>query len=77
MRRVSLIGNEQAKLSATYLNGVAVAVVAIGGIAPWITLLAQESGPGVGRLALISVVCFSLSGALHYTARALLRRLRE
>ena len=55
---MSLIGNEQAKLSATYLNGVAFAVAAVGGIAPWVTLVAQDSGPGAGRLGLIGVVCF-------------------
>jgi hypothetical protein len=74
---MSLVGNEQAKLSATYLNGVAIAVAAGGGIAPWVTLVAQDSGPGAGRLSLIGVVCFSLSGVLHYAARALLTKLRE
>ena len=43
---MSLVGNEQAKLSATYLNGVAIAVAAVGGIAPWVTLVAQDPVPG-------------------------------
>ena len=74
---MSLVRNEQAKLSATYLNGVAIAVVAGGGIAPWIALLVQDSGPGLAKAALISAICFSLSGALHYLARTLLTKLTE
>jgi hypothetical protein len=74
---MSLVRNEQAKLSATYLNGIALAVAAVGGIAPWITLLALDSGTGVARLAVISVICFSLSGGLHYVARKILTKLRE
>jgi hypothetical protein len=36
---MSLIRNEQAKLSATYLNGIAIALAAVGGIATWVSYL--------------------------------------
>ena len=44
---MSLIENEQAKLSATYLNGIGIALAAVGGIAPWVTFLLQSSTSGV------------------------------
>jgi hypothetical protein len=36
---LSLIQNEQAKLTATYLNGIGIALAAVGGIATWVTFL--------------------------------------
>jgi len=74
---MGLIANEQAKLTATYVNGVAIAFAALGGIAPWIPHLAQGSGSEAGRLATVSLVCFSLSVGLHYLARRALKRLKE
>ena len=74
---MNLVENEQAKLTATYLNGIAIAVAAVGGIAPGITFLVQDSGPGPARVTVISLICLSVSGALHYAARHVLRRLKE
>ena len=34
---MSLIQNEQVKLTATYLNGIGIALAAVGGIATWVT----------------------------------------
>jgi len=73
---VSLVGNEQAKLTATYLNGVAIALAAIGGVAPWVGVVVQSSSTDALRVSLSSLVCFSLSVALHYTARRVLTKLR-
>lgn len=75
--RTKLIANERAKLSATYANGVAIAVLAIGGLAP---LFAQRAvvqvtpdppwlTPG------ISLLCLCVSGTLHWVARGFLREL--
>ncbi|HEX8165479.1 MAG TPA: amino acid transporter protein [Beijerinckiaceae bacterium] len=74
---MSLVENEQAKLTATYLNGIAVAIAAVGGIAPGVAFLVQDTGPGAARVTFISLVCLSVSGVLHYAARRVLRRLRE
>ena len=43
---MSLVHNEQTKLTATYLNGVATALFGIGGIAP---VLAYVFGSIAGR----------------------------
>ena len=72
-----LVANEQSKLTATYINGVAIAFAALGGIAPWIPVLGQGSWAEVTRLLPISLVCFLLSVGLHYVALKFLRRLRE
>jgi hypothetical protein len=74
---VSLIDNEQAKLAATYFNGIAIALAAVGGIAPWIAFLVQGSDPGAVKLMAISVLCISLSVGLHYLGRKALKRLKE
>ncbi|MFT3689018.1 hypothetical protein [Paenirhodobacter sp.] len=71
---MSLIRNEQTKLTATYLNGVAIAVFAVGGLAPVFSSLYSGAGPSV-FLLVVSVVCFLVSFALHYGARMALRRL--
>ncbi|HSI41256.1 MAG TPA: hypothetical protein VLA00_11990 [Xanthobacteraceae bacterium] len=55
-KRVSLIHNERTKLSATYLNGVAIAVLAVGGLGPLIT---RPS-------ALPPSVWFASAAARHY-----------
>lgn len=74
---MSLVENEQAKLTATYVNGVAIAFAALGGIAPWIPQFAHGSGSEMATLAAISLVCFSLSIGLHYVARKTLKRLKQ
>lgn len=68
---MSLIHNERTKLSATYLNGVAIAVMAVGGLGPLIAVLNGGTAPAVG-LAIVSVICFAGSAALHFLARRLL-----
>jgi hypothetical protein len=70
--RQTLISNEQVKLSATYLNGVAVALAAIGGISPLVGF-AQDSR-GAAALT-ITPACWVMSLVLHYGARRSLGRL--
>ena len=74
---MSLIHNEQAKLTATYLNGVAIAIAAVGGVAPWVAFLVQATGQGLVPVVMSSVVCSGLSLGLHFLARKVLSRLRE
>ena len=72
---MSLVKNEQWKLTATWLNGVAIAAVAVGTIAP---LAAAMIGTVSFPLALLSGVIWTVIGlSLHYAARSVLRRLIE
>ena len=72
---MSLIHNERTKLSATWLNSIAAAAVAVGGIAPSIAAVTGTLSP---ILAAGLVVFWFLVGAgLHLTARAILGRLRD
>lgn len=76
--RDALIANERTKLSATYVNGVAIAVLAVGGLAP---LFAQRATPPINPVdpwltPAISLLCLCISGALHWAARGSLRELR-
>ena len=75
--RAKLINNERAKLTATYLNGLAVAVFAVGGLAPVFSTLYGSTSLGVPLYVLTcsSTLCWVASGVLHLTARRLLREL--
>lgn len=70
---------ERIKLSAGYLNGLAIASFAIGGLAPPVAAvtdaLAGEYGIGMLPALGIMSVCFAGSFGLHYAARRALRRL--
>lgn len=71
---MSLVHNEQAKLTANYVNGVAIAIFAVGGLGSFIPVVAAP-----GNLTPLSVIiggiCFALSFALHMVARRVLMRL--
>lgn len=69
---------ERIKLSATYLNGLAVTVFAVGGFAPFIsTILASGTGAQSPLLVLaVMAVCWLMSGVIHSAARASLKGLR-
>jgi len=73
---MSLVHNERTKLTATYINGVAIAVFAVGSFAPAIASL-----NGVGSLLsagnLIVLICLGASAALHFLARRTLKALRH
>jgi Na+/melibiose symporter-like transporter len=72
------IHNERTKLSATWLNGLAIALAAIGGFAPTVSYFAeqnQQTLPAITSLA-VAVACLTMSIALHLVARTLLGRLK-
>lgn len=71
---MTLVRNEQTKLTATFLNGIGVAVFAVGGLAPVFSSLYTENGPPTFTL-IMSVICFCAAMCLHWTARIILRRL--
>lgn len=71
---MSLIRNEQTKLTATFLNGLAIAIFAVGGLAPLFSNLYNPAGiPAL--VYLVGAVCFVASVVLHWTARQVLKGL--
>ncbi len=76
---MSLIHNERTKLTATWLNTLATALLAAGAIAPVAALLYGIADVRTGRLTALGVVTVCVAGGacLHWSGRAWLRRLRE
>ena len=72
-----LTDNEQTKLSAAYANGVAVAVMAAGVIAPVISAFTATSSAPAWQLGLIFLCCLFVSASLHYAARLMPAELIE
>ncbi len=71
---MSLIRNEQIKLTATFLNGIGVAVFAVGGLAPVFSGFSQQGAPSLA-VAIAAIICFVTALALHWIARLILGRL--
>ncbi|HTJ58573.1 MAG TPA: amino acid transporter [Devosiaceae bacterium] len=72
-----LARNERIKLSATYLNGVAIALMTAGVLAPLLGVIAAGNAVHPGPLYSVVVSCMFASGGLHLVARTLLRGLVE
>ena len=74
-----LVHNERTKLTATWFNTLATALVAAGTFAPIAALLYGFSSTTIDRsfLTMSAGVCFVGGIALHLGGRVLLRRLRE
>jgi hypothetical protein len=72
----NLVRNERTKLTATYLNGLAIAVFAVGALAPSISAASSQA-----RLwpviAPTIVICILISAALHFAARRSLKGLED
>lgn len=68
---MSPIRNEQLKLSATFLNGAGIAVFAVGGISPLVSVFYTGSSASTD-LWLVVTVCTLAAGVLHFMARAIL-----
>lgn len=73
--RAILISNERAKLRANFLNGLAVAVFAVGGLAPIVTAISSLNAPGI-TLSIVGTLCVLLSYALHSYAMKTLQDIR-
>jgi hypothetical protein len=72
---VNLIHNERTKLTATWLNGLATAAVAVGSIAPSIAAVSGTISPILA--AGLALFWLFVGVGLHFTARAVLGRLKE
>ncbi len=69
------VSNEKAKLTASYLNGLALAVLTVGGFSPFVLKLqGNEVNLETGYFALS---CIALSVIIHWIARSLLERIVE
>lgn len=75
---MSLVGNERTKLTATFLNGVSIAMVAAGAVAPLVAFTYGVQGTAAGpTTALIGLAWLASGFVLHFVARWLLRGMRE
>jgi hypothetical protein len=74
-----LVENEKTKLTASWLNALATALVAAGFFAPAAAVLYGLSDLKVGAVFMIAVAlgCLAFGLTLHIGGRVLLRRLRE
>jgi len=74
---MSLIHNERTKLTATYLNGIAIAIFGVGVLAPTVANFSNWDGSihvisfGIGGISVI------ISVAMHFAARAVLKGLLQ
>jgi hypothetical protein len=74
---VSLVHNERVKLTATYLNGLAIAVFAVGGLAPVVAIVSGtvQAGAATG-ISVLAAICVTVIAGLHIVARRLLKGLK-
>jgi hypothetical protein len=74
-----LVHNERTKLTASWLNGLATALIAAGFFGPMAALVYQVVPLTVqsGYVIAIAFGCFALASVLHLFGIVYLRRLRE
>jgi len=75
---MSLVRNEQTKLTANLLNTVAAAVIAAGAVTPIVAYYYGFGGTRQDFIGLLvgTIIWFSTGLALHFAGRRLLRRLK-
>lgn len=71
---MTMIRNEQTKLTATFLNGLGIALFAVGGLAPSLGM-ANGSVPFTTTTFALTCYCYAASLALHLMASRILRKL--
>jgi hypothetical protein len=76
---MSLVHNERTKLTATWFNAVATALIAAGTFAPLAALLYGLTSTPLDRtyLAVAAFASLSIGLGVHMAGRAFLGRLRE
>ena len=72
---MSLVHNERTKLTATWLNSIAAAAVAVGAIAPSIAAVTGTTSPPLA--AGLALFWLFVGAGLHFGARAILGRLKD
>jgi len=73
--REKLVANERIKFTSTYANGLAVAIFAVGGFAPFISTALSDSAHFAPVLAAMAI-CWIMSGVIPWVVRHALRNLR-
>jgi Na+/melibiose symporter-like transporter len=73
---LTTIRNERTKLTATWLNGLSVALYAVGGLAPLASSVYNADGPSL-LIAVGTTVCIMAATALHLFARRYLRGMKS
>lgn len=73
---MSLIRNERTKLTATFLNGLAIAVFAVGGLTQAVRTVNEPATVTVATVW-VGVICFLGAFALHIVARQIPGRLEQ
>jgi len=73
-----LVHNERTKLTATWFNTLATAVIAAGFFGPVAALVYQlvPVAIGTGTIVAVAFGCLALGGVLHLLGLVFLRRLR-
>jgi hypothetical protein len=74
-----VVRNERKKLTATWFNNFATAIMTAGVLGPAATLIYRtgENGPDPALVFTVFAVCMLVSGGLHLSGRAVLRDLEE
>jgi hypothetical protein len=74
-----LVENERTKLTATWLNTLATALIATGALAPAAAALIGISilPIAVSRVIVLAACCIVVGSAIHLASRRLLGSLRE
>jgi hypothetical protein len=73
---MNMIRNERTKLTATYFNGIAIAVFVVGGFAPLVTSFSSSASGPTFATSVMALICLLASGVVHYAARMLLKGLQ-
>ena len=69
-----LIFNERIKLLAAFLNGLGIALFAVGGLAPLFSARNTDAWP-TETIIVVSCLCLVGACALHYSGSMVLKRL--
>jgi len=73
---VSKVQDERTKLTATFLNSIATAMVAAGAVVPFAAFTYEMPGAARGRAVVLVGVSWAVAGVImHLMARRLLGRL--
>ncbi|CAN7752394.1 hypothetical protein [Rhizobium sp. LjRoot258] len=67
--------NEKAKLTAAYLNGIAISVALAGALTPTLTGVQANPGPINWATAVVVAICMLVSASFHLMARRFLSSL--
>ena len=74
--RAKALHNERVKITANWLNGSAIAAVAVGCFAPITAFISSQASAPLGPLNALVAGWLLLSVSLHFASRIALRRMK-